>query len=166
MEIVLYIIFGLVFLGLCGIVAYREYKNIPRNIIPFKESVELVGVPVVTFYCGKKKLHFILDSGATGNVIDSKVLKSLGTDYYSNTGMATEHFGSEGNVVLSDIAAIKFSYSGLSFDELFTVVDMSKAFEEAKKESGVTIHGLLGSSFFKKYNYILDFDKMIFYNKK
>lgn len=166
MEITLSIILIIAFLCLCGIVAYKEFINIPKNILNFKESVELVGVPIVTFYCGSTKLHFILDSGATGNVIDSKVLKNLNKDYYSKTDFRIEHYGLEGNVEFADLVSINFSYGDLSFTDIFNDIDMSNAFNKVKEESGVNIHGLLGSNFLTKYKYILDFDKMIFYNKK
>ena len=42
---------------------------------------------------------------------------------------------------------------------------MKEAFGNIKKETGVTIHGILGSDFFTRYKYVLDFDKLIFYKK-
>ena len=35
-----------------------------------------------------------------------------------------------------------------------------------KKEYGVTIHGLLGTGFFQKYKYVLDFNEMVAYSLK
>ena len=45
------------------------------------------------------------------------------------------------------------------------ISDLDKPFNNIKKESGVTIHGILGNNFFKKYKYVLDFDKLIAYSK-
>ena len=44
--------------------------------------------------------------------------------------------------------------------------DMSSSFDVIKRSTGVNIHGILGTAFFNKYKYILDFDKLIAYSKK
>lgn len=166
MEIIFYIIFSLVLLGLCGFVAYKTYKNIPKNVVSFRESLNLVDLPIITFTCGKKKLNLLLDSGATCCIIDAKVLQSINKDNYTISQNKTECFGVEGNKISADLITLNISYSGLIFNEEFIINDMSKAFQEVKNESGVTLHGIIGSNFFVKHKYILDFDKMIFYNKK
>ena len=43
---------------------------------------------------------------------------------------------------------------------------MKTAFENIKKETGVTVHGILGSRFFKQNESILDFCEFKAYFKK
>jgi hypothetical protein len=43
--------------------------------------------------------------------------------------------------------------------------DISQTLIALKEEYGVTVHGLLGTGFFTKYKYILDFNEMIAYSK-
>lgn len=166
MEIIFYIIFGLVFLGLCGYVAYNTYKNIPKNSVSFKESLDLVELPVVTFNCGKKKLNLILDTGASTCVIDKRVLEGLKEEDYIKTNKIEKVWGMEGNPKEVNIVNVKLTYSNLEFLEDFLVNDLSDAFDNIKQECGVKLHGIIGSNFFTKHKYILDFDKMMFYNRK
>lgn len=166
MEIIFYIIFSLVLLGLCGLVAYNTYKDINKNVISFYESYNLTNLPIITFNCGKKKLNFILDSGATCCVINSTVNSTLSESNTSKSLYKNEIMGMEGNVVEVDSVYLNLSYKNLQFCEAFLTQDLSKAFAEIKKENGVTVHGLLGNDFLTKHKYILDFNKMIFYSKK
>lgn len=166
MEIIFYIIFSLVLLSLCGFVAYNTYKNIPKNTISFQEGINLTQLPIVTFYCGKKKLNLLLDSGATACVIDSRVLKKLNVEDFTLTDYQEQVWGMEGKPVDCDIVNMCITYSNLKFSEDFIVNDLSEAFDKIKEESGVKLHGIIGNIFFSKHKYVLDFDKMIFYNKK
>ena len=72
----------------------------------------------------------------------------------------------EGNKI--DVSYIKASleYKEEGYEEEFQVVDMSAAFGQIKAESGVNLSGIIGSLFFKKYRYILDFESLIAYSKK
>lgn len=166
MDTIFYIIFSLVLLGLCGIVAYTAYKNIPKNVISFKESVDLTELPIVTFRCGSKKLHFILDSGATTCILDGSVLESIKNEYCFKTDKVDEVYGIEGNVESTDVYRLIISYANLDFEEDFLIGNLKDAFDNVKKECGLQLHGMIGNNFFIKHKYILDFDKMIFYNKK
>jgi hypothetical protein len=49
-------------------------------------------------------------------------------------------------------------------DNNFIVRDMADAFNEVKSNSGVTIHGILGSDFFQKYKYVINFNELVAYN--
>ena len=44
--------------------------------------------------------------------------------------------------------------------------DMTAAFGSIKKETGVTIHGILGAKFFNEFKYVLDFKELIAYSKE
>ena len=43
----------------------------------FREALDLVGLPIVTFYQGDKKLNFLLDTGANLSVINKAALESV-----------------------------------------------------------------------------------------
>jgi hypothetical protein len=42
---------------------------------------------------------------------------------------------------------------------------MKEAFGHMKQDTGVTLHGIIGSKFFNKFKYVLDFDELIAYSK-
>lgn len=140
---------------------YNE-KKINRTKMSFKESLDLVGLPIVTFYQGDKKFHFLLDSGASNNCINTKFLKIL---EYSDTNKKSSVYGMEGNTVNTGIVVINLYYKGNHFSDEFISIDISKAFDEVKKECNIEITGILGSEFLSKYKYILDYKDNIAYMK-
>ena len=74
--------------------------------------------------------------------------------------------GMEGNIVNNKFCSMNVTYKNQQFVSDFCITDLTQAFDNVKKESGVQIHGILGSLFFQKYKYILDFGSLIAYSKK
>ena len=56
------------------------------------------------------------------------------------------------------------SYKDKEYSDTFRVLDMSKSFDSLKRDYGVTVHGLLSSSFFERYKYILDYNELVAYS--
>lgn len=137
--------------------------NIHPNAMSFQNSIDLAELPVVTFYQGKRKINFLLDTGSNNCVIDSNFLKTID---HTMLSLKTNLFGLEGNAQQSNICIIKMSYKGREYEYPYVVQDMSAAFDSIKKETGVTIHGMLGSKFFNEFKYVLDFDELIAYSKE
>lgn len=144
-----------------GIEDYCKQKK--RVDMSFKEAMDLVDLPVITFYNDGNKFNFLLDTGATMSVIDSNVLNSLSHEKLDDTGTVC---GMEGNKVSVSYIRALLEYKGRNYEEDFQVVDMSAAFGQVKAESGVSLSGILGSLFFKRYQYVLDFESLIAYSKK
>lgn len=145
-------------------VVYYFFKErvVKNTALSFRSAMELTNLPVVTFYHGKKKLNMLLDTGSTDNIISKEHLESI---YYIPTGEKRPLFGKDGNITYDEVVSTTISYSGLKFDVTVISSDMKEAFDIIKKESGVTIHGILGNNFFTRYQYVLDFDKLMFYKK-
>ena len=151
----------LIFIGIAGFYLYKRSKK-NSTVLSFKDSLDLTDLPVVTFYSGHKKLNMLLDTGSSECIINKEYLDSI---CYTKTDKNKEIFGMEGNIVTNPVVSTTISYSGLKFDVELIAMDMNQAFGAIKKESGVTIHGILGSNFFTRYKYVLDFDKLMFYTK-
>lgn len=130
--------------------------------ISFRESMDLTELPVVTFYNGDKKLNFLLDTGSNISHINSSVIHLLD---HTKTDQKTDTIGMEGNKVSNDICKMTIYYRNQRFEEDFIISDLNDAFDIIKQEDGVQIHGILGSKFFEKYRYVLDFNKLIAYIK-
>jgi hypothetical protein len=104
----------------------------------------------------------LLDTGSTDNIISKEHLENA---FVIQTGEKRPLFGKDGIITYDEVVNTTISYSGLKFDVDVLATDMKDAFDIIKKESGVTIHGILGSNFFTRYKYVLDFDKLMFYKK-
>ena len=160
LEIII-IIFIIIFL----IIIYKgkedPYKR--KTEMSFKEAIDLVELPVVTFYNGNKKLNFLLDTGSNISQINSSILGSLNYTLLEETNAV---IGIEGNKKETQYCQMTFKYKDKLFVNDFCIHNLDDAFAIIKEESGVQIHGILGSLFFQKYKYILDYSTLIAYSKK
>ena len=80
MEFVLKIVFVLLLAGIAAIVAHfadSARKKVSYDSMSFRETMDLTGLPVVTFKQGENKFNFVLDTGAFSSIIDSRVLDKL-----------------------------------------------------------------------------------------
>lgn len=134
-----------------------------KDKMSFKTAMDLCNLPVVTFYQGNKRFNFLLDTGSNSCIINKSVLNSID---HAMIEADNDLFGMEGKPQKVDSCRIilYFNDRGYTFDYL--IQDLSSAFGLIKKESGVTLHGIIGSSFFNKFKYVLDFAELIAYSKK
>nr|DAM45246.1 MAG TPA: protease [Crassvirales sp.] len=140
-----------------GVIAGVRKKS---SEISFREAMDLAELPVITFYNGDKKINFLLDTGSNISYLNESIVSSLVTE---STGEESNIIGIEGNKVNCKICKMIIRRKNQEFEEEFSIADLDKAFSIVKKESGVQIHGILGSRFFEKYKYVLDFKDYIAY---
>lgn len=142
--------------------AYEDIKRRNKLKMSFKEALDLVELPIVTFLNKGIKLNFLLDTGSSQSIINESMLPSLDTKKSEDSMIIV---GVEGNKVSSDLCTMKVGYKDQEFEHNFAIKDLDEAFGIVKQESGVQIHGILGSDFLQKYGYILDFKELIAYPK-
>lgn len=154
----------LLMLILISISAFIIFKAIHKNKtkISFRESMDLTDLPVITFMNNNKKLNFLLDTGSNESYINLPILKDLD---YIMLDKSAEMMSIDGSKADTKKCMMKIFYKNNSFETIFHIYDMESAFSTIKNESGVQIHGILGSLFFQKYKYVLDFDSLIAYLK-
>lgn len=140
-----------------GILAGIKKKN---SEISFREAMDLAELPVITFYNGDRKINFLLDTGSNISYLNKSIVSSLVVE---STGEESSIIGIEGNKVNCKICKMIIRRKNQEFEEEFSIADLDKAFRIVKEESGVQIHGILGSRFFEKYKYVLDFKDYIAY---
>ena len=133
-----------------------------KDAMSFREAMDLTNLPIVTFYQGDKKFNFLLDTGATLSVINQAALESITHTTTNETG---ELYGVDGVKREVSYASINLAYKNKDYTEEFQVLDMQEAIDQVKAESGVNMVGIIGSEFFRKYKYILDFNELIAYSK-
>lgn len=154
---------GTIILVLAVVFIANTINNIIKknnSKISFKEAMDLVELPVITFYNNGKKLNFLLDTGSNVSYISSSVISSLDC---GKLDKEMDTIGIEGNKRNVQFCKMSIAYKNQVFEEEFGVTDLDEAFKIVKQESGVQIHGILGSKFFDKYKYILDFKELIAY---
>lgn len=164
MEHIWSIVIIFLFVGICAIIAHLVdliRKKHVNDKMSFRESMDLCELPIVTFINNNKKLNFLLDTGASGSIIDSNSLEGLSFTKLDKIG---DIFGMEGTKQEVTYISMSLGYKGKAYDDEFQVIDMSSPFGNMKAEYGVNLHGVLSSTFFQKYQYVLDFQELIAYS--
>lgn len=158
LEIISVVILVLVVAFIANTIDDMRKRN--NSKISFKEAMDLAELPVVTFYNGDKKLNFLLDTGSNVSYINSSIIPLLD---HEKTDKEMNTIGIEGNKVSNQFCKMSVTYKNQVFEEEFSIADLDEAFSVVKQESGVQIHGILGSKFFERYKYVLDFKELIAY---
>ena len=142
--------------------SYTMTKNNKAFLaVSFSKGFVSPNIPIATFQQGDMELNFIIDTGSDNNIIDSNVLPNLKYEENEHRMQLTGLGGSQ-EVKMCDIT---FSFEGESFTAPFLISDMKEAFTIIRKCHAIPIHGMLGSKFLMENNLILDFNKMVAYNK-
>lgn len=131
------------------------------QIMEFKTSMDLTGLPIITFYQGKEKYNFLLDTGSNISYVNEKANLEV-----TRTGVKDVFMGAEGKDMDCENIIVKLYRNNNEYDCKAALADLSAAFEELKKSYGVTISGILGCDFMDKYNYCLDFKELVIYIRK
>ena len=141
-----------------------DIRKNTRKKISFKEALDLTELPVVTFIGNEKKLNFLIDTGANHSILNESVATSMNLSFETFEGVETNTAG--GNIVLNKVVNLEIKYDDKRvYDECFLLTNMDEAFNSIKEDTGVTIHGILGSKFFTNHKYIIDFDTLALYIK-
>ena len=123
--------------------------------------MNLAGLPIVTFKQGENKFNFVLDTGAFSSIIDSRVLEKL---KYTELEGKSVGYGIDGKAHTMNRVGIVLTYKDKDYSDAFRVLDMSASFDSLKRDYGVTVHGLLSSSFFERYKYVLNYNDLVAYS--
>lgn len=134
-----------------------------KDKMSFKTAMALCQLPVVTFFQGSKSFNFLLDTGSNSSIIDGNILDEI---EHTTINATSNLFGMEGKAKEVNCCRITLYFNDRAYTYDYLIQDMKEAFGMIKKESGVTLHGIIGSSFFNEFKYVLDFAELIAYSKK
>ena len=121
----------------------------------------LAGLPIIIFYQGDKKYNFLLDSGSNVSYINAS------SDIDRDTSIGNDSYvGSAGGGNACTVHNIKLYLEGQEYDHIFRATDLNGPFAEVKSSYGITLSGILGTDFFARYKYCLDFKELVCYVRK
>lgn len=130
------------------------------SIVSFQEAMDLVELPIITVQNNNTKINLLLDTGSNSSYISPTILKNLNYESIKisdiTVGFGGEDFHTEG-------CNMTIKYKKLSFKDTFIIMQSDNAFTAIKQQYGVQIHGILGSKFFDRYKYVIDFKDLVAY---
>lgn len=142
-----------------GVEDYNSHNR--TNKLSFKGSIDSLTIPIVTLFNNGKAFNFVVDTGANYSVINTEYLKLF--DAKIIKGITGKVYGIDGNQQDVYYARIQLSQYTDNFVEEFQIFDIQSMCDNLKEENGVEIVGILGSSFFQRYKFIIDFDELNMY---
>ena len=145
------------------VISIKETERIERSKknMSFLESFQLTRLPILCFENNGKTVNMILDSGSTDCIIDKNCLSQF---EYEPSDLKGDVVGVQSISEVGNYVFVPLKYKNRVFDIECLAIDMSKTLKEIKDTYGVTIHGVVGTDFFSKYKYILDFNEMVAYS--
>ena len=143
-------------------IAVKRHIVKGHSTVSFQEAMDLVELPIITVQNNNTKINLLLDTGSNSSYISPSILKDLNYDELeiSNT---TVGFG--GGATHTKGCNMKIKYKKLTFEDTFIIMQSDDVFAAIKQECGVQVHGILGSKFFDRYSYVIDFGDLVAYIK-
>lgn len=134
------------------------------NKMSFREAMDLTELPIVTFYQGNEKFNFLLDTGSNHSHISTEASERIkGTPMTGEVNVS----GSGGSVNVTKAIQSELSYKDDVYNVVLLIGDhLNEAFKSMKENTGVSVHGIIGSTFLNENKYVLDFDELVAYTKE
>lgn len=126
--------------------------------ISISDSIKCVGLPII-LTSSKPHLNFLIDTGASHNVIFSFVYEGL-PDYFSLLDSEKSMYGIEGNVVNNRQVKATIEIENTKAETTFSVLEADEVVYRMQHENGFQLHGILGSEFLADNKWIIDFDNL------
>ena len=115
-------------------------------------------LPIIPIKVEGKYLCFIIDTGSTCSLIDSDVV-----EYFRDMVEPIGDYcisGLEGTKHKVDMITLPFNFEGQVYKPRFCVKPLLNAFKGIEEDSGIQVHGLLGTDFLLENKWIINFDKL------
>ena len=183
MNVVIMLILNIVCAFIMGtfimVPLYYMFKSLKKSInrdykycIEFdKDAFELSDMPLIKVKIFDKYRYFLIDSGANNNVLCHKTIAKY-PEFKDLEIINNENkfVGANMDEALdSKMSKCDIKVSGEKFDnQIFQLTNLSGVIDIVKEESGIEFIGILGTNFFNKANWVLDFEEKVIWvkNKK
>ena len=130
---------------------------------PLSWGLSKTGLPLIIVTCkddggNVRNLCFMIDTGATESILFSFVY-----DLFKNSFKRIDDQGSvmsiDGTTYDTPLVQATFNFENEAYTGSFLIFSVSDAIKSIEDESGVQIHGVIGTRFLVENKWILDFEK-------
>ncbi len=106
---------------------------------PLTLGLQKTGLPLIATSGKPKNLCFLVDTGATHNVLFTYVFEHFKNEF-KVLGDYQSTMGIEGNYKEYPTIEATFTFEGIDYTSNFTVLDATNAVTQLQEETGVQIH--------------------------
>jgi len=143
---------------------FSRIKKQNKYRICFKESYKRTDLPVVSLKINGKYEWFLVDSGASCNLIKQSYFDTIKDKPKLIENKSGIYTGSD--QIKSEYCSFDLSYKTTKFKgEIFNIAQLN-VFDINKSKYGMDIVGIVGSPFFNKYKWAIDFERMVIWINK
>lgn len=130
---------------------------------PIHFGLERAGLPLILTTDNPKNLCFLIDTGSTNDVIFDFVYQHF-KDYFTLTADSQSIMGIDGSLKPTIIINADLQFDDLRYKASFAVLEANDAITQVQAETGIQIHGVLGTPFLVENKCLIDFDNLIIKN--
>ena len=124
---------------------------------PLALGLQKIGLPLIVTSGKLKNLCFLIDTGATHNILFNHVYEHFKDEFRHLDGKLNV-MGIEGHYEETSVIEATFNFEGIDYTSTFSVLDATDAIAQVQNETGVQIHGVLGVEFLIENKWIIDFE--------
>ena len=155
------------------LITLRISRDLNRNnentkeweFFSFEDYFERTKTPMIIVHLYGKKCRFLLDSGAHQNCLDIQFLYTIKDKLKGKTITEGDKIQVGNGAIMDSYGMqVRFNIRNMEFNEDFLVSDL-KGLREFSNREGLNVTGILGSEFFDKHKWKIDFDKYIVWHK-
>lgn len=127
---------------------------------PIHFGLEKAGLPLILTTDNPKNLCFLIDTGSTNDVIFDFVYQHF-KGYFTLTADSQSIMGIDGSLKPTIIINADLQFDDLRYKASFAVLEANDAITQVQAETGIQIHGILGTPFLIENKCLIDFDRLI-----
>lgn len=131
---------------------------------PIHYGLEKAGLPLILTTDNPKNLCFLIDTGSTNDVIFDFVYEHF-KDYFTLTDESQNIMGIDGLLKPTIIVNADLQFEDLRYKAPFVILEADDAITQVQAETGIQIHGILGTPFLIENKCLIDFDKLTIHSK-
>lgn len=141
------------------IITFLEDRFFSKTIkIPFEGNVDPASFPVITLYNNGNPVSFLVDSGSNISHINSSELGWIKYEDIKDSNMSI--VGMEGNEVIVERCTIELTCNGKTIVEEFAKTNLDSIRDTIMETRDIEIEGILGGTFLKKNNGVINYNDM------
>ena len=131
---------------------------------PIHFGLQKIDLPLILIEFQGVSLCMLLDTGSNNNYIDRRIC-NLFKEHIEKCEDENISYGIEGNKVKNERIKLTFKFEEELYTTFFDTLQENNGFKHLEKDEGIQIHGILGSMFFVKQKWIIDFAELKIYSK-
>lgn len=126
----------------------------PNYVFSFEDTMDIHKIPIVSFEHKGNIVNFVIDSGASHSIINTNSLQTF--DYKPIENASAKVYGIDGNRIQTTMAHVELIKNNYKFIDVFQIMPVP-ALDIMKTKKGLEVHGILGSRFLKKYQFLINY---------